>query len=196
MLTANLQGVADAVVRRAQRQGSLTPDEVQQELAQAGVPEGMWEDVLGLCRRSLRRRQDRYHYVTVKKPLSKEQQHRALQRVIRGLIRRHKQTQRVERRGQDRIDFVQPVRVLTEDLRTLHLLSRDLSTTGIRLIGTRSLLGQKLRVFLGEGPAACSLLVRILWTCAVGDDLFENGGMFLETGDEEPNPMSRFICQT
>ena len=30
----------------------------------------------------------------------------------------------------------------------------------------------------GESP--CRLLVRILWTCAIGDDMFENGGSFLE----------------
>jgi hypothetical protein len=183
MITANLQDVAHAVVRRAQQQGSVTPEEVQQELHQAGVAEEMWEDVLELCRRSLRRRNDRYHYVPPRKPTAQDRL-RALQRVVRGLIRHHRQAQRIERRGQDRIDFIQPVRVVTADQRTLHLLSRDLSTSGIRLIGARSLLGQKVRVFLGEGSEVSSLPVRILWTCAVGDDLYENGGMFLDSEDE------------
>jgi len=108
-----------------------------------------------------------------------------VRRAIRGIIRRHRAAEQVERRGQDRIDFIQPVRVLMEDQRERHVLSRDLSTTGIRLIATRSLLGQKLRIILGEGDEACSLLVRVLWTCAVGDDLYENGCMFLEADEQK-----------
>jgi hypothetical protein len=183
MLTASLQGIAEAVVRQAQDQGWVTPEDVQKELARAGIPEGMWPDVLALCRRSLRRGQDRDHYVMARKRKTSEAQQRLVRRIVRRLIRRHKQTERVERRGQDRIDFIQPIRVLTEDQRELHLLSRDLSTSGIRLIGTRSLLGQKVRVFLGDGTETCSLTVRVLWTCAVGDNLYENGGMFLEAED-------------
>ena len=182
MLTANLEGVAEAVVSRAQRQGSVTPEEVQEELTRGGVPHELWEEVLTLCRRSLRRRQGRYHYVPAEGQRPGAQQ-QSVRRVVRQLIRRHKRAQRVERRGQERIDFIQPVRVVTEDNRELHLLSRDLSTSGIRLIGTRSLLGQKVCVYLGEKEDACSLMVRILWTCTVGDQMFENGGMFLEAGD-------------
>jgi hypothetical protein len=185
MITANLQGIAEAVVRRAQLQGSVTPEEVQQELTQAGIPDEMWQDVLTLCRRWLRRRQGRYHYVSGRRAGAAEDPQAAIRRVVRQLIRRHKQKQQVERRGQDRVDFIQPVRVLTEDQRELHLLSRDLSTSGIRLIGTRSLLGQKVRVLLGGEADGCTLTVRVLWTCAVGDELYENGGMFLEAGGEK-----------
>ena len=74
------------------------------------------------------------------------------------------------------------VQAQSEDGREFTLLSRDLSTTGIRLIGTRSLLGQKIRLRIPRtddgGP--WYFLVRILWTCAVGDDLYENGGLFVE----------------
>ena len=75
----------------------------------------------------------------------------------------------------------------TDDQREMSLLSRDLSTTGIRLIGTRSLLGQKVRVLLprSDSPEPWSFLVRILWTCTVGDNLFENGGSFLEVTSDE-----------
>ena len=60
------------------------------------------------------------------------------------------------------------------------MLTRDLSPTGLRLLGSRSLLGQKVRVHLaGNGGRSCTFLVRILWSCAVGDNLFENGGSFL-----------------
>ena len=114
----------------------------------------------------------------------REKQRQAVRRSVRGIIRRYKAAEQVERRGQDRLDFIQPVRVLTEDQRERHVLSRDLSTTGIRLIATRSLLGQKMRIFLAQGDETCSLMVRVLWTCSVGDDLYENGCMFLD-GDEE-----------
>ncbi|HKI34223.1 MAG TPA: PilZ domain-containing protein [Gemmataceae bacterium] len=186
MMTINMQGIVDSVLERAQRQGSVTPEDVQDELTRAGVPEEAWEGVLTLCRRSLRKRQDRYHYVSAARRVSaRERQRQAVRRAIRGIIRRHRAAEQVERRGQDRIDFIQPVRVLMEDQRERHVLSRDLSTTGIRLIATRSLLGQKLRIILGEGDEACSLLVRVLWTCAVGDDLYENGCMFLEADEQK-----------
>jgi PilZ domain-containing protein len=186
MMTVNLQDIVEAVLARARRQGSVTPEDVQAELTGAGVPEEMWEEALTLCRRSLRKRQERHTGPSAaRRDSARERQRRAVRRAVRGIIRRHRATLQVERRGQDRIDFIQPVRVLTDDGREWHLLSRDLSTTGIRLIGTRSLLGQKLRVFIGQGEEACSLLVRVLWTCAVGDDLFENGCMFLDDDAEK-----------
>jgi hypothetical protein len=184
MMTANLQDIVEAVLARAQRQGSLTPEEVQEELTRAGVPEGMWEGALALCRRSLRKRRDRYPGGSAaRRESARERQRQAVRRAVRGIIRRHRAAQQVERRGQDRVDFVQPVCVVAEDGREWHLLSRDLSTSGIRLIGTRRLHGQKLRVVIGPGEDSCSLWVRVLWTCAVGDDLFENGCMFLD-GEE------------
>jgi hypothetical protein len=184
MMTANLQDIVEAVLARAQRQGSVTPEEVQEELTRAGVPEEMWEGALALCRRSLRKRRDRHPGGSAaRRESARERQRQAVRRAVRGIIRRHRAAQQVERRGQDRVDFVQPVRVLADDGREWRLLSRDLSTSGIRLIGTRRLLGQKVRVVIGQGEETCSLLVRVLWTCAVGDDLFENGCMFLD-GDE------------
>jgi hypothetical protein len=186
MTTANLQGIAENVLARAQRQGSVTPQEVQDELTHADVPEELWEEVLMLCRRSLRKRQGRYHYISADRRQSdQERQQQVVRRAVRAIIRRHRQARQVERRGQDRIDCIEPVRVLTDDGRERRLLSRDISTTGLRLISPRTLLGQKLRVVLGEGDEACSLVVRVLWTCAVGDDLFENGCMFLGAGEQK-----------
>ena len=52
MMTVNMQGIVEAVLARAQRQGSVTPEDVQEELTNAGVPEEMWEEALGQCRRS------------------------------------------------------------------------------------------------------------------------------------------------
>ena len=43
-------------------------------------------------------------------------------------------------------------------------------------------MGQKIEVELPNAKDAepLRLTARVLWTCAVGDELFENGGMFLE----------------
>jgi hypothetical protein len=185
MMTANLQDIVEAVLARAERQGSVKPEDVQDELTRAGVPEDLWEEALAQCRRSLRKRQGRPSAAnTARRESARERRRRETHRAIRGLIRRHRAAQQVERRGQDRVDFIQPVRVVADDQRELRLLSRDLSTSGIRLIATRSLLGQKMRVLIGDGEGTCSLLVRVLWTCAVGDDLFENGCMFLDDEGE------------
>lgn len=93
-----------------------------------------------------------------------------------------------ERRGVERIEFVEPVRVRTEDGREFTFLSRDLSPAGIRLVGAHRLLGQKIRVqFAGPpGNEPPPLLVRVLWTCALAEGLIENGGMFLDALDEPP----------
>jgi hypothetical protein len=111
-----------------------------------------------------------------------------IERVASRLIRHYQSAaSRQERRRENRVNFVQPVEVLTEDGRTLTVLSRDLSLTGLRLIASQSLLGQKIQVVLpGEGrDAPHRFLVRILWACAVGDGLFENGALFLDTFPEQ-----------
>jgi hypothetical protein len=185
MLSNTLQAVADTVGRRAQRQGYVVPREIREELASAGVPEARWKDVLALTHPALRLRNGRYYYPSPVSERVRKEQHaqRLIHRAARQIIRLYKDAaQRVERREQERVAFVQPVTVTTEDERELTLLSRDISPTGIRLIGTRSFLGQKVRVEIPQvddtGPWC--FLVRILWTCAVGDELFENGGQFLE----------------
>src|SRR5207245_1746160 len=70
----------------------------------------------------------------------------------RAILRRHRTTtaQR-ERREAERTDYVHPGQAQTEDAPRLNLLTRDLSPSRIRLLSTRSLLGQKLRLTL---PAA------------------------------------------
>lgn len=183
MISANLQGVAELVIRRAQRQGFVVPREVREELTRVGVPETLWKDVVAVARPALTYRRGRYYY---QPPVSarvqeQESQQRAVRRIIQQIIKDHRDTaSRVERRGEERIDFIQPVTVVTEDAQEITQLSRDLSPTGIRLIGTRRLLGQKVHVLLPSGGGQPRrFLVRVLWTCAVGVDLFENGGTFL-----------------
>jgi hypothetical protein len=185
MISTNLQGVAELVARRARRQGFVVAHEVREELTQAGVPETMWKDVVALARPTLSYRKGRYYYSPpVSDRVRREQtQQRDIVKIIRQLIRHHRREAKdFERRGEDRFDFVQTVKVITEDKRELTLISRDLSSTGIRLVGTHRLLGQKVRVLLPrpDSTEPWTFIVRILWTCAVGEDLVENGGSFLE----------------
>jgi hypothetical protein len=185
MISANLQGVAEQVVRRAQRQGYVVPREVREVLTEFGLSDGLWKDVLAVARPALAYRRGRYYYQAPVSPrVAREQsQQLDIRQAIRHLIREHRSAAaRVERREQDRIDFVQVVEVKTEDGRSFTLLSRDLSATGIRLIGTRRFLGQKVRVLIPDagGTGSWNFLVRILWTCPVGEELIENGGVFLE----------------
>jgi hypothetical protein len=188
MLQTELRGVVDTVLRRAQRQGYVVPRDVREELTQAGLPDEQWKDVLDLARGSLHYRQGRYYFLQAVSPRLHEQQsqQQIVFHAVRDLIRRQQAARAEnERRQQDRIDFLHPASVETEDNRTFRVLTRDLSPTGIRLLGSRSLLGQKVRVQLaGNGGRDCTFLVRILWSCAVGDDLFENGGSFLGMADD------------
>jgi hypothetical protein len=183
------QAVLEAVLRRARGHGSVTASDIREELTRGGIPEDYWQTVVDLTRPTLQHRDGRYHFVpSLSQRLKQEQrQQRHIQRTVRRLIRHYRRAaDRVERREEGRFEFILPVTIRTEDQRELHVLTRDLSPTGIRLIGTRGLLGQKVRVEIPDsaGSEPASFLVRILWTCSVGDDLFENGGRFLEVTEE------------
>lgn len=190
MILTNLQGAAELVVRQAQRHGYILPRQVRNVLSEAGLCESLWKDVLAVARPALTYRKGRYYYTT---PVSdrvrqEQEQQLSIHKAVREIIRQYRDGGPIERREEDRLDFVQSVKVKTEDGREYALLTRDLSSTGIRLIGTRRLLGQKLRVRIpiAHGATTWDFLVRILWTCAVGDDLIENGGHFIELVDPEP----------
>lgn len=189
MISTNLQGVAELVVRRAQRNGYILPRQVRTVLSEAGLCESLWKDVVSVARPSLTYRQGRYYYTTpVTDRVRQEQaQQLGIHKAVGEIIRCYRGGLRVERREQERLDFMQPVKVRTEDGRECTLLTRDISPTGIRLIGTRRLLGQRInvRIPIAEGAAAWEFVVRILWTCTLGDDLVENGGNFLEIVDSE-----------
>lgn len=178
-----LQEVTDSVVRRAQRLGYVVQRDIRLELKQAGLPETQWKEVVDRARGRLHCRQGRYYHIQPVSPkLQHEQrQQQLVQRAIRRIMRESRQArQKQDRRQEDRIEFLHPVVVQTEDGKQYTILSRDLSPTGIRLISTRRFLGQKLRIHLPYGEATANFVVRILWTCAIGDDLFENGGNFVE----------------
>src|SRR6266849_5933773 len=92
MISTNLQGVAEHVVRRAQRQGYVVPREVREELVNGNLPDTLWKDVVALARPSLSYRHGRYYYTTpVSDRVRREQtQQRDIQKVVRQLIRQYK----------------------------------------------------------------------------------------------------------
>jgi PilZ domain len=188
MITADMQQVANSLVRRAQRQGWLLPSEIREELVHTRVPKGQWKRIIALSRECLRYRHGRYYFEPrAGARESAERQQDTIHHAVRGLIRQYrKEHDQQERRRRARIDFLQPVKVRADDDRELTLLSRDLSETGIRLISTQSFLGHKLWVELPptQDGRVARFVVRILWTCSVGDGLFENGGTFLEMLEE------------
>lgn len=201
MISTNLQGVADLVIRQAQRQGFILPRQIRTVLREAGVSESLWKDVLAVARPSLTFRKGRYYYnAPVSDRVRREQsQQEAIQKAVRQLIRQHRASAtHLERREEGRIDFVQPVKVRTEDHREYTLLTRDLSVTGIRLIGTRRFLGQKIHVSIpaADGSASWDFLVRVLWTCAVGEDLVENGGTFVDCTAQAISPSNQPSSQS
>ncbi len=147
MSAAILKNVAEQVVRRAQRQGYVVPREVREELTQAGASDDLWKDVVALARPSLTFRRGRYYFSAPVSDRVREEQSQQLgvQRAVKHLLNwgAPEDAGLVERRGGDRMEFVQTVTVRGEDGVESTLLSRDLSPTGIRLVGTRRLLGQK-----------------------------------------------------
>lgn len=189
MNTTQRKAVTRSVMRRAQRQGSVTPQEIGEELKRAGLPKTRWKDVVAEARTLLTFRDGEYHYVAPDPGVEEGQrQQQAIRRAVRQLVRRNRQSaDHQDRRREGRVDFIQPVTVQADGGRLFTLLCRDLSPTGIRLIGSRSFLGQRVRVTLsaGEGEESVSFWVRVLWTCTVGDQLFENGGTFLEVASPE-----------
>jgi hypothetical protein len=183
MAEPRLQSIAAGVVRRARQQGSVTAGDIRSELKLAGLAESHWKDVAALAKPDLRFRQGRYYPIEAvgSRRAEAEAQQDRIAKAIRALIRQHRAAaKRHDRRGEVRIDFVQPVRVHTADGKSWTLLSRDLSTTGIRILGTKQLLGQRVEIELPQNQEDPPLrfTCRILWTCAVGDELFENGGTF------------------
>ena len=118
MPTPTLQQVADAVIRRAQRQGYVVPSEVRSELRLAGLEETLWKDAVELGRASLIYKQGRYYHKAAVSPrLEQEQRQRqAIDKALRPLIRQYRRRAREqERRTQARIDYVQTVQIQPED---------------------------------------------------------------------------------
>jgi hypothetical protein len=192
MIVAEIPEIASRVLDRAQQQGFVTRREIRDELRKAGQPDDTWRDVLAVLRESLHYRQGRYNFICqLDSRLEQELlRQRCIHRSIREVIRRHRIRERSpERRRHGRVDFIKPVKVRAADGHDYTLLSRDLSVTGIQLLGSRSFLGQKIQIWipaLEQAKPPLCFLVRIVWTSLVGDGLYENGGAFLELVDDAP----------
>lgn len=184
-IRAQLTSVVDSVVHRAHRQGFVLARDIRAELGRTDLPEAKWKDVVALAGTSLHYHKGRYYHSSAFSPrlVEEQEQQEEIRRAIRRVIRLHRAAAaQHDRRQADRITYLQPVVVEDQEGKRMNLLCRDLSTSGLRLLGLHRLLGQKVRVYLSVGPedSPYCLLVRILWTCAVVDGLFENGGSFVE----------------
>jgi hypothetical protein len=88
----------------------------------------------------------------------------------------------------------QPVKVQVADGRELLALLRpERSSSGLRLIAEKGLLGCEARVGLlrPEGGRLAAWAVRVLWTVQLRDGLVENGAALLETSAGCPCPAPR-----
>jgi hypothetical protein len=193
-----LEAVAQTVIQRAERQGSILRREICEELARASLAESDWKNVLNLARPSLRFQKGRYHYVSPAvghlrtRVREKQQQQRKVQRAVGRFIRSYREdAEWGDRREHSRIPLVLPVKIFTQDSRELNFLSQDISLSGIRLLGNCSLLRQKvtLQIPLEERGAFLRLELCILWACQVGDGLIQQGGAFLDVATADPKKM-------
>jgi hypothetical protein len=186
MAPTELHRVAKLLVQRARREGFVRSGDIRAELVQAGLAAEDWEKVVALAGPALVYAKGRYYPAESTKMTPTRGQQR-IERVAARLIRHCRATAaRAERRRESRIDFIQPVEIWMEDGHELIVLSRDLSLTGVRFISAHSLLGQKIHLLVpgGDKGVPYHFLVRVLWSCAVGDGLFENGALFLDTFPE------------
>jgi len=180
----DLKTLVEALHRRAQARGFISPKEVKQELAEAGVGEELWKEVVKSARPLLQYHGGRYYFVPGVSPRrhAHEEMHLQVRAWFQAVAQHQKrQAKGEERRGSERVTFVQPVSLTLESGETHRVMSKDLSPSGIRFIGTRNLLGQKVKATLASpNGRSCTFSIRILWACEVGDGLYENGGIFLE----------------
>lgn len=194
-----LEKVVRAVLCSAQRQEFIVPRQIRDELRRAGLPEHCWKEVIHLAGPSLSCRHSRYYFVPSGPTRMRvrarhdQRQLQTIQQAVRSLIRKQRQKDRIhdERRQHKRIDFARLVLIQTEDGRLLHGMSREISLSGIRLVGSVGLLGQKLRVWIPFPEVknqTFGFLVRILWSAEIASQLYENGGLLLERLEDEKAP--------
>ena len=195
MSGTDLKAVVDRVLRRAQQQGFVVARDLREELAQAGLSEKLWNDVLEKIRPLVQYRHGRYYHVPsvpvrIQSRMRKgRNQQRQIHRAVRQLIRRYKAAStEVERREHGRTHFIRTVRASATNSREFTLLARDISLSGIRLLSGQSLLGQQLRVRIPRDEDSSEVhcfLVRILWSAVVADGIHDNGGVFMDISETE-----------
>ena len=196
---AALRTAARNILRKARQQEFVVPREIREELTRSRLPEQLWREVVNLAGTSLGYRHGRYFYVPVGRSrmqirIRHEQRHqKAIHRSVRWMIRQQQSEEavHVERRAHKRSSFCRSLLVQTEDQRLHQFVTREISLSGIRLLCTCCLEGQKVRLWLtfDRDNVTYCLLASILWCAAVGDNLYENGGVFLELLESEPHPL-------
>ncbi|GBD35923.1 hypothetical protein HRbin36_01038 [bacterium HR36] len=172
------------VLQRAETRGYILPQEIQQELRRLGLGTRLWRQFIERAGSFLTYQNGRYYYVPslTGNRLHEEERQLHVRALLQALIDSCKRSQHhVERRSADRVEVYWPVTLTLEDGTAHRAVTRDISVSGIRFLGSRSLLGQRIvvRLTLNNGHEHV-FSVRILWTCEVGDSLYENGGSVLQ----------------
>jgi hypothetical protein len=181
-----LETLTEAILRRAEEKGSLAAREIRQELVRVGAKEDQFKEVIDKAGERLELRQGRYYYLPMTSPRRKEQelQQQEVLSAIQNLVlqyRRKAGALPLDRRESGRVELFQPISLLINSKETHRVLIRDISVTGVRLLGCWDLLGQKVQFSLAHPDGSrVEFVVRIVWTCQVGDNLFENGGTFVQ----------------
>jgi hypothetical protein len=180
----NWNAALSAVLRRAESRGYVLPEEIREEMRRLGLSARLWSEFIQRAGSLLTFQNGRYYYVP---PLSsnrlrEEERQLHVRALLQALIDSYKRSHHhVERRSADRMEVIWPVTLTLEDGTIHRALTRDISVSGIRFLGSRSLLGQRVTAHLALNPEQQhSFTVRILWTCEAGDNLYENGGTVLE----------------
>lgn len=181
--------VARVIVSRAREQGYVRSQEIRDELKRNGEAASTWKDVVREAGPRLTLKNGRYYYVSPLRARLRQdhRQRKSVKRAAAELIRTYKASTVVaERRNQRRIHFILPVCVTTSNGKEYHMLTQDISLNGVRIVGAYTLRGQKARVIMpsiDKGGGQWSFTVQFLWSTSVGDNLFENGAIFLEVTD-------------
>lgn len=186
-MPVDLQPIVEAVTRRAEEQGHILARQVREELIKANADPRLWNQVLKAAGPVLERRRGHYYFVPTASPRRQQQAavHQRIHQAVHELVSEYRQVvDQQERREADRITFLTPVRLYTANGGSHEVLTKDISSSGLRVLGSRDLLGQKIRVRIPRPDGDDYVfVVRIVWTCRVGDELYENGGMFLELAE-------------
>lgn len=187
--SADWDSAQAALLRRAEARGYILPNEIREELRRLGLDARHWREFIERAGSLLAYKHGRYYYVPPlhSNRLRDEERQLHARAILQALIETYKRSQhREERRAADRLEVLCPVTLVLEDGTQHRAVTRDISVSGIRFLGSRSLLGQKVLVRLQVGPQREHMFsVRILWTCEAGDNLYENGGTVLEVMPSE-----------
>lgn len=182
--TQSWEPVKEAILRRAESRGYVLPREIREELQRLGFDGRRWREFIRQAGSLLTYKNGRYYYLPAlnETRLREEERQLHVRALLQALLEQHKRTHhREERRAADRMEAIWPITLILEDGSVHRAVTRDISAAGIRLLGSKSLLGQRIIARLTLQPGQEHVFaVRILWTCEAGDQLYENGGTVLE----------------